>query len=186
MGGNLFAAANFLVNTLFGLYIGAVMLRFMLGLRRADFRNPLAQFLVKATNPALLPLRRVIPPVAGADAAAIVLMALLAIANVLIDLWLAPVMQPTLPGVALWALLRLAVVLVNVWFITVLLEALLSWTSAGGWHPMALALREINAPVLRPFRAVIKPVGGFDLSPLFALIALQVVSLLIPLHPWFR
>jgi YggT family protein len=72
-GGNPFA---FLVDTLFHLYTLALLLRFLLQLVRADFRNPLSQALVKVTNPVLLPLRRVIPGVGGIDIASIIAMLL--------------------------------------------------------------------------------------------------------------
>jgi YggT family protein len=183
--GPVLVAANFLINTLVGLYVGALMLRFILGQRRADFRNPLAQFVVRVTNPALIPLRRVLPPVARLDTASLALMTALVVANLLVDLWLMPVLPLTPLGLATWTLLRLAQILCNLWFFTVLLEALLSWTSAGG-NPMAQALRDVNQPLLTPFRRLIKPVGGFDLSPLFALLGLQVLNILNPLHPWLR
>lgn len=184
MNGSLLTAANFLINALFGLYMGALMLRFILGRRRADFRNPLAQFVVRVTNPALIPLRRLLPPVAGLDTASLALLLTLAAANVAIDLWLAPVLAFTWPGFLLWTLLRLTVVLINLWFFTILLGALLSWTASG--HPIGHALQEVNAPVLRPFQRFIPPLGGFDLSPLFALLGLQALNILIPLHPWLR
>lgn len=183
--GSVLVAANFLVNALVGLYVGALMLRFILGQRRADFRNPLAQFVVRITNPALIPLRRVLPPVAKLDTASLVLMTALVVVNLLIDLWLMPVLPLTPLGLTTWTLLRLAQILCNLWFFTVLLEALLSWTAAGA-HPMAQALRDVNQPLLAPFRRLIKPVGGFDLSPLFALLGLQVLNILNPLHPWLR
>ena len=185
MSSSFLTAANFLVNALIGLYVGALMLRFILGQRRADFRNPLAQFVVKVTNPALIPLRRILPPLARLDTASLVLMTALVVGNILIDLWLAPVLALSPGGLALWTLLRLAFLLCNLWFFTILLEALLSWT--GGSHqPLGLALREVNRPVLDPFRRFIPLIGGLDLSPLFALLGLQVLNILNPLHPWLR
>ena len=65
--------ANLLIQTFFTLYIIAVLLRFIMQLSRADFYNPISQFLVKATAPVLQPMRRIIPSVMGVDLAALVL-----------------------------------------------------------------------------------------------------------------
>lgn len=185
MSGNLLVAANFLINTLFGLYLGALWLRFALARVRADFGSPLAQLVVKVTNPLLWPLRRAIPPLGGIDLASFVLLALLAAANIGIDLLLA---GRSVDGLTLawWTLLRVATVVVGTYTLTILFEALLSWTGQQGQGPMARTLALVDAPILRPLRRLIPPVGGFDLTPLFALIALQVVAILIPLDRWFR
>lgn len=183
--GNLVVALNFLVNTLLGLYMGAVLLRVLLARVRADFSNPLAQLTVKATNPVLWPLRRLVPPVGGVDLAAFVLLAALAAANVAIDLVLLGRGVDALTF-AWWTALRLATVVIGTWTVTILLEALMSWTGQAGVNPVARALAAVDAPILKPFRRLIPPLGGFDLAPLFALIALQVVAILIPLDGWFR
>lgn len=183
--GNLTVALGFLTNTLFGLYMGAVLLRVLLARVRADFNNPLAQLTVKVTNPVLWPLRRAIPPLGGFDLASLVLLAALAAANLAIDLAL---LGRGVDGLtfAWWTLLRLATVVVGTYTVTILLEALMSWTGQGGYNPVARALGMVDAPILKPFRRLIPPMGGFDLAPLFALIALQVVAILIPLDGWFR
>lgn len=183
--GNLVVALAFLVNTLFGLYMGAVLLRVLLARVRADFSNPLAQLTVKATNPVLWPLRRAIPPVGGVDLAAFVLLAALAAANLgLVLLLLGRGVEPL--TFAWWTLLRLATVVVGTFTVTILLEALMSWTGQAGHNPVARALAQVDAPLLKPFRRLVPPLGGVDLAPLFALIALQVLAILIPLDSWFR
>jgi len=185
MPGNVLTAVDFLLNTLFGLFMGALYLRFALARQRSDFSNPLAQLVVKVTNPVLWPLRRIIPPVGGYDLATFVLLVLLAAGNLILDLSL--IGQPFDPmSLAWWTVLRLATVLVGTYTVTILLEALMSWTGQGGFSPVARALSAVNAPLLRPLRSLVPAIGGFDLSPLFALIALQVVSILIPLGGWLR
>lgn len=185
MTGNVLVAANFLINTLFGLYLGALWLRFVLARARADFSSPLAQLVVKVTNPLLWPLRRLIPPLGGIDLASFVLMAALAALNLAIDLALVGRAADGLTF-AWWILLRVATVIVGTYTLTILLEALLSWTGQAGNNPVARVLAQVDAPILKPFRRLIPLVGGFDLAPLFALIALQVIAILIPLDGWFR
>ena len=183
--GNLTVAANFLINTLFGLYLGALWLRFVLARARADFGSPLAQLVVKVTNPVLWPLRRVVPPLGGLDLATFVLLGAVAAVNLLIDLALIGRDFDPL-ALAWWTLLRVATVVVGTYTLTILLEALLSWTGQSGHNPVGRALALVDAPILKPFRRLIPPLGGFDLAPLFALIALQVLAILIPLDGWFR
>lgn len=185
MTGNVLVAANFLINTLFGLFLGALWLRFALARARADFSSPLAQLVVKVTNPVLWPLRRAIPPLGGVDLATFVLLAALAALNLLVDLLLVGRSADGLT-LAWWTSLRVATVVVGTYTLTILLEALLSWTGQAGHNPVGRALAQVDAPILKQFRRLIPPLGGFDLAPLFALIALQVLAILIPLDAWFR
>lgn len=176
--GALLAPLTYVIDTLFGLFMGAVLLRFLLARQRADFSSPLAQLVVKITNPVLWPLRRAIPPLLGIDLASLVLLLALAAANVMVRLLLAGV-EADGATFAWWTLLRLLAVVVGTYMVCILLEALLSWTGQGAANPVARALATVDAPLLRPFRRLIPPVGGFDLAPLFALIALQAVAILI-------
>jgi YggT family protein len=176
--GALRAPFVFVVDTLIGLYMGAVLLRVLLARVRADFSNPLAQLVVKVTNPVLWPLRRAIPPLGGVDLASAVLLLALAAANVAFDLAMVGVVVAG-TTFAWWTLLRLLTVVVGTFTITILLEALMSWTGQAAYNPVARALSQVDAPILRPFRRLIPPVGGFDLAPLFALIALQALSIFL-------
>lgn len=180
MGNNITLAGQFLINTLFGLYIGAVLLRFLLQAVRADYYNPLAQIVVKLTNPLLLPLRRIIPGWRKLDLAALVLAYLLALLNLALVVLLYGAMPALLPWL-LGGLLRLLLILLNLYTFTILIQALMSWLSPG-YHPVMGALASVNEPLLRPVRRLIPPLGGLDLSPLFVLLGLQVVRILLAGH----
>lgn len=179
MPGNYFLSPlEFLISTLFSIYILAVMLRFLLQWVRADFYNPISQFLVKVTNPPLKPLRRVIPGFAGIDWAAVVLMLLLQMAA------LALVIALRGGGVALGPLVlfsgaELVNLLFNVFIFAILIQVVISWINPGAYNPLTSLLYSLTEPVLRPARRVIPPIGGLDLSPLAAIIALQVLKMLI-------
>ncbi|HET7923092.1 MAG TPA: YggT family protein [Gammaproteobacteria bacterium] len=173
-------ALVFVINTLFGLYTAAVLLRLLLQWVRADFYNPFSQAIVKLTNLPLKPLRRVIPGWRGMDFAALVLAALVQLVNVLLALWIAGV-PAALLAVAVWTLLKLVFILVNLYFFSILLEAILSWTGQGHYNPFSRVLRQLNAPLLGPVRRVLPSLGGLDLSPLVIIILLQVVNILLPL-----
>lgn len=178
--GNVYAstAGIFLIKTLFGLYILAVMLRLMLQLVRADFYNPVSQFLVKVTNPPLKPLRRIIPGLFGIDMAAVVLMAALkAVEVVFIQLFLSAPMSAA--GVALLTAGQLISLLFDVFFFSILIQAVMSWINPRSYNPVVGLLHSINEPLLRPARRIIPPISGMDFSPIVVLILLQLLSILL-------
>ncbi len=172
-------AGAFLIQTLFGLYILVVMIRFLLQWVRADFYNPLSQFLVKISNPPLLPLRRIIPGFGGLDSAAIVLMLLLKYAELLLLSLLPGHSLPNLLGLGILTLVELLALLLNVFLFGIFIQAILSWIGNTGHNPVASLLYQLTAPILRPFRNLIPPISGMDLSPMAAIIALYLAMLLI-------
>jgi YggT family protein len=171
-------AVAFLIQTLFGFYILAVMLRFLLQCVRADFYNPLVQFLVRITNPPLLPLRRIVPGYRGLDLAAVVLaFALQLIEVVLLN---ALSIQPVGVGALLLvAVLELIKLLINIYLWGVIIQAVLSWFNPDPYHPAARVLAQLTAPVLRPAQRLLPPISGVDLSPMLVVIALIFLSLLL-------
>lgn len=173
------AAAFFIVKTLLDLYLITFLLRFLLQWTRADFHNPLSQFIVQVTNPIVRPLRRMIPSWRGLDLATLVALLLLQLLVTFGLVWVkGEVVGPV--DVFGYAVLRTFVAAVRLYFFTILIYALLSWVSPGQWSPLTSVLASLNEPLLRPVRRVIPPVGGLDLSPLFVLIGLQ--ALLIVVH----
>lgn len=178
MNGYLLSPVEFLIRTLFELYILAVMLRFLLQWTRADFYNPISQFLVKVTNPLLRPLRRVIPGIAGLDMAAVVLMLVLEmVALGLVAMLRGGGIGPA--GLILWSVAELVSLAFNIFIFSIIIQALLSWVNPGTYNPVAGLLYSLNAPLLRPFSRLLPPISGIDLSPLFAILALQVVKMLV-------
>ncbi|HLW75204.1 MAG TPA: YggT family protein [Gammaproteobacteria bacterium] len=184
---NLIHALVFILNTLLGIYTGAVMLRFLMQQVRADFYNPLAQAMMKITNPLLLPLRRVIRPWNRMDIAALVLVLLLQFGNVLLVTFLANLPGKYLsytPGyLVFWTLIKLVYILLNLYFLTILMEVVMSWIGQGRSSMDAL-LRPLNAPLLRPVRRLIPPLGGLDFSPLVILLLLQVIDYYVLPNIW--
>ena len=179
MGGSYAGNAGvFLVQTLFGLYIGAVMLRFLFALVRADFYNPISQFLVKVTNPPLVPLRRVIPSMMGIDVASLLLMLVLQVLELLAVSLIGGVsLQPI--GLVVLAVAELLSLLLQIYFFTILIQVVLSWVSPGGYNPAVALLYSLNEPVLGRARRLLPPIHGFDLSPIVAMIVIQLLTLLV-------
>ena len=168
----------FIIGTIFGLYILAFMLRFLFQWVRADFYNPVSQFIVKISNPLLLPLRRLIPGFAGID-----------IASVIIILFLTAVKQSLILLIKGYGLSGLAVavytiadslqMVLNLFFFTILIQMILSWVAPQQYNPASLLLYKINEPLLRPARRLLPPISGIDLSPMLVMILLKVTQMLL-------
>ncbi len=180
-------ALLFLIDTVFALYIIVVLLRILLQLTHADFRNPVSQFVWQATGPPVGLLARGIPRWRNFDVPAAVFVVLLCFINIEIDLWLNALDLSAQPAMALWwAVLKALVLVCNLYFFTILIQALMSWLSPGQHSPATAVLWSINEPVLRPVRSRLPTIGGLDLSPLVVIILIQVVSRLLPLPGLFR
>ena len=178
MNGSTTNALTYLVGTLIDLYIAAVLLRLLLQWVRADFYNPLCQFLVKVTNPLLVPLRRVIPSIGRLDTAAVVLMLLLEV----IGVWLVSRIGSVALGwlhLLAFSVTKLLMTVLMTYFFLIIVSVILSWLGRGIRHPFVPLVYQLTEPVLRPFRKVIPPIAGIDLSPLFALIAIRFLILLL-------
>jgi len=185
--GALSSALAFVLTTLFQLYITVVLLRFLLQWARADFYNPLSQFIVKVTAPLVRPLRRVIPGWGGMDSASLLIAYLLTVLQVfLVGTHISPYDIPgaidgqTLPllTLALVSLVDLVTLVIGIFIIAIIIQAVISWVSPGTYNPALSLLYSLSEPLLRPARQLLPPISGIDLSPLLVLIALQVVKML--------
>ena len=174
MGAYLSDAALFLVDMILGIYILLVLLRFLLQLTRADFYNPISQFIVRATNPPLVRLRRFIPGLLGIDLAALVLLiAMEALRISLTALLLGN--HPRFAGVILLSLGELAKLAGYTVIFGIFIRALLSWFSHGLQHPITRLLGSFTDPILRPARRIVPVIGGLDLSPLIVFLVVMLV-----------
>jgi len=173
-------ALIFIVDTLLSLALFVVLARLLLQWARADFRNPIAQAIVRLTNPLILPLRRVLPPIGKVDTSSVVAVILVAIIKRGI---LFALTGYGTPGLEIWLqaiAVELVQALLRTYFYAILLYALLSLIAPGGYSPLQSVLASICEPILRPFRRLIPPIAGIDLSPLWAVIAIQAILLLLP------
>lgn len=179
MGSYLLTPLEFLLTTLFDLYITLVMLRFLLQWVKADFYNPISQFIVKVTAPTLHPLRRYIPGWMGVDMAAVVLMVLLQMTAVALLLLLrGGGIEPM--ALLFWSLAELVSLLISVFLFAVIIQAVISWINpANHYNPVAALLHNLTAPLMRPAQRLIPPIAGLDLSPIAVIIGLQLLKMLL-------
>lgn len=177
-GGYLTNPLVFLIQVLFGAYTLVVMLRFLLQLVRADFYNPVSQFIVKATALPLRPLRRLIPALGGLDTASIVLMWLVKSVELMLILLISGG-APNLLAPLAWAIPELIGLALDVFLYAILIQVILSWVNPGGYNPVIGLIDRLTDPLLRPARRLIPPMGGLDLSPMVVMIGLVLLKMLL-------
>jgi YggT family protein len=171
-------AIIYIVDTLLWLALFVVLARLLLQWTRADFRNPLAQAVVRLTNPLILPLRRLLPPLGKIDTASVVAVLLVAIVKV----GCLFALTEGLPPLVAWirpVLMEIAKTLLWTYFYAIVLYALLSLIAPGGYSPLQSILTSLCEPVLRPIRRIIPVFAGIDLSPLWACILIQALLILL-------
>lgn len=175
--------AIFIIDSLFSLYILAVLLRFLLQWCGADFYNPISQFLVKVTHPPLKLLRRFVPSIGKIDTSSLVLvfgLQMLADFSILLLKGVAI----SIGALTILSLTQLVSLLINIFIYAVFARAILSWINPGSFNAASSILHSLTEPVLDLCRKFIPDLGGIDLSPLAALMLLQLAKMVVlpPLH----
>jgi len=170
-------AFSFLIDFVFDTYLMIVLLRVWLQLAKADFYNQLSQFVVKATNPLLAPMRRIIPTLGSLDTAGVVLAIVVAAAKftALISLGGGSITMATLPILALVLVFKTAGTMV---FWVMIIRAILSWVSQGG-HPIEHLMAQLSEPLLAPIRRFMPALGGLDLSMIVLFVGLNFLNILL-------
>ena len=176
--GHLANAGVLIVQAVFGLLAGLFFFRFLMQGLRVDFRNPLSQFVYKLTNPALIPIQKALPVLRGWNPAALLVTFLLTLLETWLLYRLAGLGLP-LPALLVLSLALLIQFAATVVLWMIILRAVLSFVSPDPHNPMVQMLYRLSDPLLKPFQRLIPPIGGLDLSPVFAVLALQLVRVLI-------
>lgn len=172
-------ALIFVIDSVLTFLVYAFLLRVLLPLVRADFRNPLSQAILALTSWLVHPLRRVLPPVGRLDTASVVaLLAVQIVATLVLFRLQAGVVPPLVPLV-LAALRSLVLSVLLLYTVLIFIYALLSFVAPGARSPATALLASLCEPLLMPLRRMLPIVGGLDFSPLVAIVALQALRLLI-------
>lgn len=175
---NLVEPLSFLVDTLFNIYIVLVLIRFLMQWLGADFFNPIAQFIVKVTDPVLAPLRMLLPKGGKYDFGALIgLFALQALFGFLMGF----LQGNSIPinSLIFWSLAELVDLFIQTFVVMIFIRVLLSWINPGGYNPAVAVLYSLTDPLLKLGQRLIPPIGGIDLSPIVILIGLQFLGKLI-------
>lgn len=180
MGGYFTEAGVFLIQFIFGFYILAVLLRFLLQLVRADFYNPISQFLVVITNPPLRPLRRLIPGLWGVDLASVLLLLILTALQWLLIYLLTTHTYPNPLGLAVYSLADLLKLTLYVYYGALFIRIIVSWINPYNQQNPALNLVvRLTEPLMRPARRLVPAMGGIDFSPMLVFLALGLGQILV-------
>jgi YggT family protein len=178
MSSNIAAALVFIVNALTSLYLLLLLLRFWLPWLRADFRNPLAQGILKLTSPVIVPLRRIVPSFGRLDTATILFAFTVQYLSLLLILFLMGA-RASSSAIAISAIAKLVLLSLNLFMFAIFIRIILSWISPGQHNPATAIITTLTEPILRPVRRLIPAMGGFDISPIFVIIGLGALSRLL-------
>ncbi|MFK4752305.1 MULTISPECIES: YggT family protein [Oceanospirillaceae] len=168
-----------LVNTIGSMVLLVFLLRFLLQLVRADFYNPISQFILRFSNPLLIPLRRVIPGFGGLDIASLVLAYLAQLLLMIAILLVAG--QFSLPWgyLLVWAVIGLMSLWLNIYFWGLVIIVIASWIAPNSYNPALILINQIIEPAIRPIRNAMPNLGGLDLSPIIAFLLIQVLQIMV-------
>ena len=168
---------RYLADTIVSIYLVLVVLRGLLQAAKADFYNPISQFIVRATNPPLIVLRKVIPAGRRFDFSAVVLALLVQIIGLIAVIMLSGFLPPNPLTVSLWAVLGVVGLVVNVYLFTMIAMIVFSWVAPGSRHPAVTLVYQITEPVMGPVRALLPSMGGLDFSPIVIFILINVIQI---------
>jgi YggT family protein len=171
-------AAVFIIQTLFNLYLFILLMRLVFQYFRVDFYNPLTQFIVKLTSPLVVPLRRIIPGYFGIDFATVILIFALTYLKLFL-LSMVALGFPNMLGLVVATFGDILSMTLNFFFYAIIAYILFNWLAPMTHSPIRTILHQISEPLLRPFRKKIPSISGFDISPLFVLMCLQLLNILI-------
>lgn len=171
----------FIVDFILGMIVLIFMLRLLFQLVRADYNNPISQFIVTVTAPVLRPLRRIIPGWAGIDWSSVVAICAIQALAVLILVFLQQGMNVnfTAADIVFTTLFKLVSLLFNIYIFSIFIIVILSWVAPGTYNPIAALLYSLTEPLMRPARRIIPPIGGLDLSPMVVLLVLYVLQMIV-------
>ncbi len=167
----------YLVQTVVSIYLLIMIMRFLLQLVLADFYNPLSQFLVRATNPLVLPVRRVLPARGRFDPASLIWAVLIQLLGIIIILSMNGISLPAISLLLAWSVVGVIGLIVKIYFFALLGMIILSWIAPGTANPAAMLMYQITEPLMAPLRNVIPPMGGLDFSPIVMFILINIIDI---------
>ena len=175
--------SSFLTETILGLLLYVVLIRFWMQWVKADFRNQIGQFVITITNPIIIPLRKVVPSVGYVDTATVVLALIIAFCKFYL-LFNIRAYSPSLLSLASIALGEVIQCSIYIFIGSIFIQIIASWLSPHGYNPIVSVSRDIAEPIMAPARKIIPPIAGIDLSPILVLLFLRftIVLIVVPLQ----
>ncbi len=169
-----------LFNTLGGLYLLAILLRFLLQIAKADFYNPVSQSVVKITDPLVRVLRNFIPGYRGVDFSTLVLALIIEAVAICVLVLLYGDSLPGVGYVITWSFVGILYFIINIYYYAIIASIIMSFVMmfSGNMnpHPILRVIWQLTEPVMAPIRKIIPAIGGLDFSPIFIFLAIQIIQ----------
>ncbi len=178
MSSSFLAAITFIIGTIARLYLLVLLIRLLLPWIPVNYRNPLTQAILSLTSPLVVPLRRLIPPIGKLDTATVLVAYAVQYLTIFVILLINGTSASIL-AIASTSVIELVTLCIMLFVFAIFIRVILSWLGGGGYNPAANMITALTEPVLRPFRRLLPPMGGLDLSPLAAMILLMALNILI-------
>ncbi len=178
MTGSATNALIFIIQSFAQLYLLILLLRLLMPWLRANFNNPLAQAILRATSPLVVPLRRIVPAIGRLDTATVVIAFSIQYLTILIIAALRGWPLNILP-ITVTAVVNLVTLTIWLFVVAIIIRIIMSWMGSGAYNPAMGLIDSLAEPALRPVRRVIRPAGGIDLSPYVAIIFLIALTMLL-------
>ena len=174
------SSAALIFNTIVGIYLLAVLLRFLLQVAKADFYNPVSQAVIKITDPMVKVFRTFIPGYRGIDFSTLVLAFLIEAAAICMLIILYGGTIPGVGPIVTWAFVGVVLFIISIYYYAILASIIMSFvmmfSGSTSPHPLLLLVWQLTEPVMAPVRKIVPPMGGLDFSPIFIFIAIQLIQ----------
>ncbi|MDP6415976.1 MAG: YggT family protein [Gammaproteobacteria bacterium] len=169
-----------LFNTLGGLYLLAILLRFLLQIARADFYNPVSQAVVKITDPLVRIFRTIIPGYKGVDFSCLVLALVIEAIAICTLIYLYGGNIPSVGFIITWSFVGILYFMINIYYYAIIASIIMSFvmlfSGTMNPHPLLKLVWQLTEPVMAPVRKVIPAMGGLDFSPIFIFVAIGLLQ----------
>lgn len=169
------------VRTLFELYSALLLVRLLLDWFSGKLFNPIYRFIYKFTQPPIAIVQKFLPNRGGFNWACLIVVFVLTLIKIIVLFYFTMGHFPGFIGLLIWAFADILSLIKSIFFWSLIVFAVLSWISAinGNYNPLQEIAGILVAPILRPIQKILPTLGGFDLSPIVALLGLQVINFLI-------
>ena len=179
---NFASAGVYLIQTFFGIYFILTMVRFLMQVSRVDYYNPFSQGIIKVTDPAIKPLRKILPTVRGVDFATLAVAFIVQfIAVVLVMLIMGG--YPFHPQYIAWVFLGMFSIIFDIYFFTLLVMVISSWIAPHSNHPALTLINQLTAPLCTPARKLLPPMGGIDFSIILVFVFISLIDNFLVIQP---
>lgn len=182
MSGNLAQAGAYLVQMFLGLYVFVIMVRFLMQVSRADYYNPICQGIVKVTDPAIRPLRKILPTVRGVNFATLFVAFVIQLLAVMLIMALSgyPIFHPIYLA---WVFVGIFSIILDIYFWSLMIMVIASWIAPYSNHPALVLVHQITEPISGPARKLLPPMGGLDFSIILVFAAIYIIQHILVIAP---